>query len=206
MDKNREDELEALATANGWAFSIEGEENPLETLPFTFFTNGVAHSAFNIIQGSVRDRGFLEFDYDWETLVGGLFSVAESIESSCAVTALAGVCPELMVSHETTSHWLEHPFTHEVFESEREEFARRFRVSTTDAAFAATILDPAMEQWLLDSLSDTDLCFEIQGSWLLCFTHLRPPAEVPAVIDGLVSFYEHIPSAAIDALPDPADA
>ena len=37
----REDELEALAQANGWTFSIEDHDD-LATLPFRYFTNGVA--------------------------------------------------------------------------------------------------------------------------------------------------------------------
>lgn len=206
MTEDREDELQTLATEKGWSFSIVDDDDLLAPLSFRFFTNGVAHSVSDVIEGTLRDRGFVEFDYEWGTIAGGAMEIPTTFDTSCAVTAIPAICPELMLSHETTAHWLEHPRHHEVFTSEREDFARRFRVTTTDPAFAAAILDPTMEQWFLDTPLDHDLCFEINGSWLMCFTHLRPAAEVPIVIGGLVSFLERIPTAAIDALPEPPAA
>jgi hypothetical protein len=203
VTEDREDELQALATAQGWTFSIVDNDDLLTTLSFRFFTNGVAHNISDVIEGTLRDRGFVEFDYEWQSRAGGTLEVTMTLVESCAVVAIPALCPELMVSHETTAHWLEHPFHHEVFTSEREEFARRFRVTTTDPAFAAAILDPAVEQWFLDSPPEHDLCFEINGSWLMCFTHRRDAAEVPIVIEAAVAFAERIPTAAIDALPAP---
>jgi hypothetical protein len=198
----REDELEALAQSNGWAFSIEDHDD-LATLPFRFFTNGVAGVAMDTIEGERDSRDFVAFDYEWSSLSSGMLETESTLDSSCAITALPAVCPELMVSHETSAHWIAHPTKHHVFESERPEFARAFRVTTTHPEFAAAVFDEAMERWFLDELPDRDLCFEIGGSWSMCFTRRRDPKDVPMVIDAAIAFERHIPAAAYDGLHTP---
>ena len=42
VTEDREDELQALATAQGWTFSIVDNDDLLTTLSFRFFTNGIA--------------------------------------------------------------------------------------------------------------------------------------------------------------------
>ena len=103
-----------------------------------------------------------------------------------------------MISHETLGHWLEHPRHHEVFEHESPDFARAFRITTTDHAFATALFDQEVVSWFLARLQGTDLCFEFFGPWMMCFTHQRPPGEVHLVIDGLHGFRERIPDAVYD--------
>jgi hypothetical protein len=198
----REDELEALAQANGWAFSIEDHDD-LKALPFRYFTNGIAGVAMDEIEGEWDGRDFVAFDFEWSMLSSGMFVTESVLDSSCAITALPVVCPELMVSHETSGHWLAHPLHHQVFESERSDFARAYRVTTTHPTFAAAVFDEALERWFLDELPDHDLCFEIAGPWSMCFTRRRDPKDVPIVIGAAVAFERHIPPAAFEGLPAP---
>lgn len=203
----REDDLEALASDNGWTFSIEDRED-LYRLPFRFFANGVTGGqpggVTDLIEGARNGRDFVAFDYEYRALELGMFQVEESFDSSCAVVALPAVCPEIMVSHETTSHWLSHPSHHEVFVHERPDFARGFRITTTHPEFAAAVFDDALEQWFLDEFPDLDLCFEIAGNWEMCFTHRRDAGEVPMIIDAAISMADHIPPTAFDGLPAPS--
>ncbi len=199
----REDELEALTEGHGWSFSIEDHDD-LTSLPFRYFTNGVAGVAMDVIEGEREGRDFVAFDYEWRMLSSGMLETESTFDSSCVVTALPVTCPELMVSHETTAHWLAHPGHHEVFESERADFARAFRVTTTHPDFAAAVFDGAMERWFLDELPDHDLCFEIAGAWSMCFTQQRDPQDVSMVIDAAIAFERQIPPSAFDGLPTPA--
>jgi hypothetical protein len=202
----REDDLEALATSNGWTFSIEDHDD-LYLLPFRFFTNGVTAgipgSVMDVIE-AVRDgKDVVAFDYEYRALELGMLEVPATFDTSCAVVALPVVCPEVMVSHETTSHWLIHPAHHEVFVHERPDFARGFRITTTHPDFAAAVFDDPMEQWFLNEMPDHDLCFEIAGSWLMCFTRRRDAEQVPMIMDAAIAFANHIPDAAFDSLPAP---
>jgi hypothetical protein len=204
---SREDDLEALATEHGWTFSIEDRDD-LYRLPFRFFqsgvTGGVPGGVTDVIEGAGSGgRDFVAFDFEYRAIEMGMFAVPETFDVSCAVVALPAVCPELMVSHETTSHWLSHPTHHEVFVHEREDFARGFRITTTDTAFAAAVFDDALERWFLDELPDRDLCFEIAGSWLMCFTHRRDAAQVPMLIEAAIAVANRIPSAAFNGRPSP---
>jgi hypothetical protein len=200
----REDELEALATANGWNFSIEDHDD-LILLPFRFFSGGVAHGVTDVIEGARDGRDVVAFDYEVAAVTLGMLETPTTFDSSCAVVALPAVCPELMVSHETTGHWLTHPTHHEVFVHERPDFARGFRITTTDSAFAAAVFDDALERWFLEELPDHDLCFEISGPWLMAFTHQREAAQVPMIMDAAIAVADHIPPAAFDGLPAPTD-
>ncbi len=200
----REDDLEALASTNGWSFSIEDHDD-LISLPFRFFTDGVAHGVTDVIEADRRGRDVVAFDYEYRSITMGTFQAPMTFDTSCAVVALSVVCPELMVSHETTGHWLAHPTHHEVFAHERPDFARGFRITTTDPAFAAVVFDDPMERWFLEELPDRALCFEIAGAWLLSFTHRRDPDQVTMVMDAAIALADRIPSAAFDGLaaPDP---
>ena len=75
----REDDLEALATANGWTFSIEDTED-VGALPFRFFANGVGGAAMDLIEGEREGKDFVAFDYEWSsvTSVPGAFSNIET--------------------------------------------------------------------------------------------------------------------------------
>jgi hypothetical protein len=156
------------------------------------------------MEGARNTRDFVAFDYEYRAIELGMFAVPETFDVSCAVAALPAECPEIMVSHETTSHWLAHPAHHEVFVHERADFARGFRITTTDPDFAAAVFDDAMERWFLDELPDRDLCFEIAGSWLMCFTHRRDAGEVPMIIDAAIAVADRIPPTAFDGLPTPS--
>jgi len=198
----REDELEALATANGWNFSIEDHDD-LILLPFRFFSGGVAHGVTDVIEGARDGRDVVAFDYEYRAVTMGMLETPMTFDSSCAVVALPVVCPELMVSHETTGHWLVHPTHHEVFVHERPDFARGFRITTTDTDFAAAMFDDSLERWFLEELPDRDLCFEISGSWLMAFTHRREADQVPMLMDAAIALADRIPAAAFEGLPTP---
>lgn len=201
----REDDLESLANENGWTFSIEDQDD-IASIPFHYFANGVAGVVTDVIQGERDGRDFMAFDFEWQSLLDVVTITVPSgeVASSCALAALPATCPELMVSHETTRHWLAHPRHHEAFESERPEFARAFRVTTTHPEFAAAVFDEAMERWFLEELPDHDLCFEIAGPWSMGFTRQREPKDVPMVIDAAIAFERHMPPAAFDGLPVPS--
>lgn len=198
----REDDLEALATGNGWTFSIEDPEDLL-ALPFRFFTNGVANGATDVIEGERDGRDFVAFDYSWGIIALGAAEASMTNESSCVVTALPATCPEVMVSHTTATHRFTHPGHHEDFAAERPEFARAYHVTGTDAAFTASVFSEDVERWFLEELGDPELCFEIAGPWLMGFTHRRDPAEIPALIDVTVALTRLIPPAAFEGRPEP---
>jgi len=199
----REDDLEALANANGWSFSIEDQDD-IASIPFHYFANGVAGVVMDTIEGERDGRDFVSFDYEWRTPSLGMLEAESTLDSYCVLTALPAECPELMVSHETTSHWLSHPRHHQAFTSERPDFARAFRVTTTHPGFAAAVFDEAMEAWLLEAGTDHDLCYEISGPWSMVFTRQRGVEELPGVIDAAVAFLRHLPPTAFDGLPVPA--
>lgn len=198
----REDDLEALATANGWTFSIEDHDDLL-TLPFRFFTNGVAHGISDVIEGARDGRDFVAFDYEWRIVALGAAEAAMTDDASCVVTALPADCPELMVSHTTATHRFTHPGHHTDFGSERPDFARAYRVTGTDEAFTSSVLSEEVERWFLDELGDPELCFEIAGPWLMGFTRRRDPVQVPAMADATVAFARLIPASAFEGRPDP---
>lgn len=198
----REEDLEALATANGWTFSIEDPDDVL-SLPFRFFTNGVAHGVTDVIEGARGDRDFVAFDYSWSIVALGAAEAAMTSDASCAVVALPATCPELMVSHTTATHRFTHPGHHRDFASERPDFARAYHVTGTDQAFTAAVLGEDVERWFLEELDDPELCFEIAGPWLMGFTNLRDPAEVPALADATVALARLIPSSAFEGRPGP---
>jgi len=169
-----------------------------------FFTNGVSHVAMNDVWGETEGLDFIEFDYRWGNILDELtITVPETLGASCAVTSLPARCPELMFSHETVAHWLEHPLHHEIFTSEREDFAKAFRITTSDRSFAAAVFDEAMESWFLQNLRGTNLCFEISDSWLMCFTAQLEPADLMPLIRTLKAFHDRIPEAALEAYPPP---
>jgi hypothetical protein len=199
----REDDLETLATTNGWTFSIEDHDDLIQ-LPFRFFTDGVAHVVMDVIEGERGGRDFVAFDYEWRILALGAAETEMTMDASCVVLALPVDCPEVMVSHETASHWLTHPGHHTVFASEDHNFARAFRVTTTHPDFAARVFDGAVEDWFLRGLPDHDLCFEIAGPWLMAFTHRRDPDQVLMVVDAAIALAEHIPPSAFEDAPEPA--
>jgi hypothetical protein len=201
----REDDLEALATGNGWTFSIEDPDDLL-ALPFRFFTNGVAHGTTDVIEGERDGRDFVAFDYSWGIIALGAAEAPMTSDSSCVVTALPATCPEVMVSHTTATHRFTHPGHHEDFASERPEFARAYHVTGSDPAFTAGVFSEDVERWFLEELGDAELCFEIAGPWLMGFTRRRDPAEVPALIDATVAFTRLIPGTAFEGLPDPSSA
>jgi hypothetical protein len=199
----REDDLESLANANGWTFSIEDQDD-IASIPFRFFANGVAGVVMDTIEGERAGRDFVSFDYQWRMPSLGMLEGESVVDSSCVLAALPAECPELMVSHETTSHWLSHPGHHQVFTSERPEFARAFRVTTTNPDFAAALFDEAMEARLLAEGADHDLCYEITGPWSMVFTRRREVEELSSVIEAAVAFVQHMPPGAFDGLPVPA--
>ena len=200
----REDDLEALAAANGWTFSIEDPEDLL-ALPFRFFTNGVAHGVIDVIEGERDGRDFVGFDYSWGIVALGAAEASMTSEASCVVTALPAVCPELMVTHSSATHRFTHPGHHADFASERPDFARSYHVSGTDAAFTASVFTDEVERWFL-ALEDRELSFEIAGPWLMGFANLREPAEIPALIDATVALTRLIPASAFEGHPDPGTA
>ena len=199
----REDDLESLANANGWTFSIEDQDD-IASIPFRYFANGVAGVVMDTIEGERSGRDFVSFDYQWRMPSLGMLEAESVVDSSCVLTALPVECPELMVSHETAAHWLSHPGHHHVFTSERPDFARAFRVTTTHPDFAAAVFDEAMEARLMEAGADHDLCYEIAGPWSLVFTRQREPQELPKVIDAAVAFVLNIPPAAFEGRPVPA--
>ncbi len=199
----REDDLEALAAAKGWTFSIEDPEDLLG-LPFHFFTGGVAHGVTDVIEGARDGRDFIAFDYSWSIIALGAAEAPMTTEASCVVVALPAECPEVMVSHTTAAHRFTHPGHHEDFAAEGADFARAYHVTGTDAAFTASVFGPDVERWFLEELGDPEICFEIAGPWLMGFTHRRDPEEVPALIDATLGFARSIPPTAFEARPEPS--
>ena len=82
---------------------------------------------------------------------------------------------------------------------ETEEFNDAFNVKSKDRRFANDLIDQRMMGWLLQT--GGDLRFETSGTWLLCFSRKRRPAELAPLLVTLKDFRDQVPRVVYDLYP-----
>ena len=202
--EGRSRRAESVATREGLRYT-EGEHVDLTKLPLPFLLQAAPEFA-ELMSGRRDGVLFLAFTFRFSALVGsGLppspFFASADLASTCVITRVDADLPVTTISHETLGHWLLH-LIHSDVELHDERFESRFRVRAQDAGFAERLVTPDMRAWLLSiDAHSAHPGFQAAGPWLLCFTRLQPPEQVPDIVGWLLTF-RRLLSASLE-LPNP---
>jgi hypothetical protein len=173
--------------------------------PFPLFGKGDARGIRNVMYGT---RGGVEvraFDYWYRRgadrdrgvalpLIGGPIGLAAWIgftrRFSCAVAALPGSCPRLVVEPKGMSGRVMELVTAEV-PLESEEFTRRFHVRCDDSRFAVAFLDPRVMETLLAVPGRPTLM--LAENRMLLVTRALRPAELIGLAQEVSELARRVP-------------
>jgi hypothetical protein len=194
--------LESFAGSRGLAFSST-DPFELATLPFEVVGVRGGVAVTNVVYGMCDTMPVIGFDLRHQVSV----AQPSTLLFSCAVTTVDLSAPHLVIARRTVD---EHQLGAVVggavgIATESAQFDRDFVVRCDDRRLALAVLDPALMGWLQDARGDWS--FELVGSRLLCYSRLRRPAELDALLEALLGFRRRLPRLAGEyarpARPDP---
>jgi hypothetical protein len=198
----RRDALRAEAKRLGLRFSAT---DPFAILaePFELFrwTRSSYAALDHVLWGTWNDLPCRLFDY--------AYTVSEHHERrlSCALAALPGGWPTLVIRPESALTRLAGHIGLPGVELESEDFNRTFDVRSEDPRFANALVDARMMAWLLELGNGWG--FEIRGTWILGYRDQVQPWELDGVLETVSAFIDRIPRAVgalfPEALPERPD-
>lgn len=193
-DRPRRSAMAAEARRLRMRFSAEDRFGLLDE-PFQLFrsTRRSYGQVENVLWGPWHDLEIRIFDHSYSA------SDDERRSLSCVLVAIPGGWPTLVIRPETGSTKLADLAVPDVaFESEA--FNRAFAVRCDDRAFASTLVDARMMEWLL-SLGHR-WSFEIDRRWILGYRDQVQPWEIEGVLETAASFIRTIPRAVTSLYPE----
>lgn len=151
--------------------------------------------AFNVLEGTYRERPVCCFEYHYETYSSD--SKGRRQTHHHYLTAAAIHLPHglgyLMVRPENIFDKLAGAVGFNDIDFESVEFSRRFYVKSLDRKFAYDIIHARTMEFLLHRVA-RGFAFELAGPALLLYNGARwRPEQVPDALDWLVEFVELIP-------------
>lgn len=190
-----------LAEQRGYRY-LDDDPIGLEDLPLTFLGGGGSRYYSGFVAGKSATFDWLAFTFRYWVLGPGpdpRFATSFPYEHSsvCVLARVSAGLPDTVVSRETVGHWLVHLVRHELVPIHDGDFLRRFRVTSVDPDAIAPLFDEEMRAWLTQLHAEPDghdLCFEVSGPWILCFTALKESPGLPALVEALSGFVDRIPS------------
>ncbi len=194
-EEPRRDALRAEARRLGLSFSPDDQTSVLG-LPFDLLqrTRHSYGAVTNVLSGSWRGFEVRAFDY--------AYSVSEDNvrECSCAMVAIPGGWPGLVIRPEDLLTSLADRLALPDIRFESERFNQAFEVSSDDRRFASAVVDARMMAWLL---ALTPRCgFEIQGRWILAYRDRVQPWETESVLSLVTDFVQRVPKAVRSLYPE----
>jgi hypothetical protein len=190
--KKRRDQLAAFAKQYGFRYSAR-DPYRLTTYDFKLFRQGEGRGCENVLTGMWQDIPVKVADYWYYT---------ESTDSqghrtkdyhrfSIVVADVACTTPYVSVDKESIfSKLADHMGFHDI-DFESEAFNRAFNVKSPDKAFAFTLIDARMEQFLIDTGGGYG--FEFSGPTMLVYCHRLRPTELVPLVGTAKGFVDHIP-------------
>ncbi len=206
--------LAAYAASNRWTFVAE-DDSLTARWHGTPFGEGDRRRARNVLSGTSRGRGFVgfEYQYDTETRTGTGAMLGSNLSTNRQrtthhffVTAVAlptwlpslQVTPENLLTRAASAVGIG-----QGIQLESEDFNRRFRVTARDPKFASDVLTPRTMQGLLGATGggsgEPAPAWRIEGTDVVSWGsgHLEPVALLArlamlnGVVDGIPDFVWH---------------
>lgn len=204
LNKKRRRELEAWAAAQGLTFSAE--RDPSMELRFPQFGNlrqGQNRYAHHVMIGEWGGRGFLGFDYHYETYTQSKHGRQTHHHYFSAVILLSEiVLKPLFVRPEGVFDRVSEFFGFDDIDFESAEFSRRFYVKAPERKWAYDVLHARAMEFLLGQPSFT-LQLESTAA-MACRQKRFAPAEFAQAAEVLKGLLDRLPSYVIKEQEDRA--
>jgi hypothetical protein len=194
-DRPRQNAAELEARRLGLRFSAKDDAALLDE-PFALFrrTRRRYGELTNVLWGPWHGLEVRVFDYEY------MISENNWRHLSCAVAAIPGGWPALVIQPETLVTTVADHLALPDIEFELEQFNRMFEVRCEDRKFAGALVDARMIEWLMGRSPLPG--FEINGRWILAYRNQVQPWELDAVLGLLESFVERIPRVVRSVYPE----
>jgi len=167
---------------------------------FSCLSKGDHRYAYNIMQGKVRDRPILAFDWHYELGGDGKNETHNDHYFSAVIVQPGVVLKPLLIRSETFFDKIGEVFGLGAIELESAEFNRRFHVTSPDRRWAFDVLPQTTMEFLLASPHFT---LEIQDFCILAHTgSVFSTAEFESALSVLNGFLDRIPPSVIQDLKD----
>lgn len=194
LERKRREALAATAARLGFTFAPGQDRNLAERFSeFRGLGTGDNHYAFSIIEGALRERPLLAFDYHYEThstdSKGGRSTTHHYLH--VISVRLEREFPPLFIGPESVLSKIAQAFGYDDIDFESHEFSRRFCVRSTDRKFAYDVCNTQMMEFLLDH---PDLQLELKGDLLVSvFESKMDPGLIESEIELVCSVRERMP-------------
>lgn len=157
-EKKRTKELLAWATSNGLRFSDRRDSSMDDRYPeFDCLREGSRRYAFNIMNGRWEDRGFLAFDYHYETYSTDSKGRRQTHHHyfSAAIVEPDIVLKRLFIRPEGFFDKVKAAFGFDDIDFESAEFSKRFFVKSADRKWAYDVIHARTMEFLLKAPKHT---------------------------------------------------
>lgn len=195
QDAQRRQKLAGYASSNGWTFAAE-DDSLTQRWRGTPFGEGSRQRARNVLGGTTRGRGFVAFDYQYDTQSG---DKGQRTTHHFFVTAVAlpvwlpglQVTPDNFLTRAAAAIGVGSGI-----ELESEDFNRHFRVTANNAKFASDVLTP---RTMAAMLAQDGLAWRIEGTDIVAWgsgrlepvTLLARLVTLCGVVEGIPEFVWH---------------
>jgi hypothetical protein len=196
--RRRKRALPQAAAMLGLAPSTIGSGD-LPHLPFDLMSKGLGRTSENVMAGYVGGPVWV-FDYTYYTEGYNANTNSTSRQDhyfTCAVAELpAANIPPTRISREGFFSKIARGIGIEDVELGSKEFDRKFKVKSSNPAFAKELLDPGVQQWLMSQREEMN--FEVEDRLLLGYTGHRDLDELRPLLDALVALRDQLPGTVLE--------
>jgi hypothetical protein len=168
------------------------------------------HEGFHYLPAAGTWKGipFLQFQITYWAMYQTVSSGTREGRASwsCAATQVEASFPRVAIRQMRPLERLPHLFRWTRVPQEQRRFWWNVRVDSEDAGFAAELLHPALQNWLLGSEAWT-LSFEMEGCWVMSYAREMPPTLRSKLVWALTRLVQHVPTSLLEghrARPDPS--
>jgi hypothetical protein len=164
--------------------------------------------AEDVLAGTWKGIPFLQFQITYWAMYQTVSSGTREGRASwsCAATQVEASFPRVAIRQMRPLERLPHLFRWTRVPQEQRRFWWNVRVDSEDAGFAAELLHPALQNWLLGSEAWT-LSFEMEGCWVMSYAREMPPTLRSKLVWALTRLVQHVPTSLLEghrARPDPS--
>jgi len=185
-------QISAWASANGWAYRPEAPELVGRWAGQPFVTSNYRQSgikAVQVIDGtSPCGRAFCSFTFRYTKATINKY-VKDNHRLWVVALRLSTTLPALSIYQRGFGNHIAHASDHTLFATGYQPFDQRYQVETADQGFAATVLQPQTNLWLLGP-GQSIVPFRIVGQDLLCWHSGEAPNGTPALAAQLAALDE----------------
>ena len=198
--KKRLEGFHVLARQLGLSYTFH---DPFDNLsePFELFRRGDGRGVEHVLSGEWQAMPLRAFDYWYydETTDSKGHTSRSYHRFSCALTPIDAACFRASIEPENVFTRLADALTFRDIEFESEAFNRTWNVKSDDAAFAHTLVDARMIEWLL--ASGRPYAFEIVGDRVLVVHRRLDPMAFVSLLGVAKGFRDRIPQVVFDLYP-----